>query len=59
MVQVQMESTECVTCGKNLDAADSFVVFPCPECEAEIARCGRCKKLKNDYVCTDCGHRGP
>ncbi|MFB6265503.1 MAG: zinc finger domain-containing protein [Candidatus Nanohaloarchaea archaeon] len=54
-----MESDECITCGKNLDAAESFVVFPCPECGEEIARCRRCKKLRNRYECGSCGLTGP
>ncbi|MDY6768892.1 MAG: zinc finger domain-containing protein [Candidatus Nanohaloarchaea archaeon] len=54
-----MENEECVTCGKNLDAAESFVVIPCPGCGEAVARCRRCKKLRNAYECGSCGFRGP
>lgn len=51
---------ECTTCGKNLEAAESFVIFPCPQCgEVKLARCNRCKKLKNNYQCPECGFVGP
>lgn len=58
MATEQIERAECSTCGKNVEAAESFTVFPCPECGEDIARCGRCKKLKNRYTC-ECGHAGP
>ena len=54
-----MEVDECTSCGRNLDAADTFVVFDCPDCGTEIARCDRCKKLANDYECPECGFEGP
>lgn len=54
------EVEECTTCGANLEAEDSFVVFPCPKCgEAMIARCDKCRKLKNEYECPECGFIGP
>ncbi len=54
-----MAPDECVTCGKNREAAESFVVFPCPGCgDEEVARCRRCKQLRNAYEC-DCGFAGP
>lgn len=53
-----MDPEECITCGKNLEAAESFVVFACPECGNDIARCSRCKKLRNEYTC-ECGFTGP
>lgn len=54
-----MEIEECSTCGANLEAAESFVVFPCPECGEKIARCKDCKKRVNRYECDNCGFEGP
>ncbi|MCJ7450831.1 MAG: zinc finger domain-containing protein [Candidatus Nanohaloarchaeota archaeon QJJ-9] len=55
-----MEVKECTTCGANLEAEDSFVIFPCPDCgEEKIARCERCKKIGNEYECDNCGFTGP
>ncbi|MDY6778438.1 MAG: zinc finger domain-containing protein [Candidatus Nanohaloarchaea archaeon] len=55
-----MDADECTTCGANLEAVESFVTFPCPECgEETIARCKRCKKLNNAYECEECGFEGP
>lgn len=55
-----MEIDECSTCGANLEAAESFVIFPCPNCgETKIARCKKCKKRNNPYKCEECGFEGP
>lgn len=59
MPRVVMDRAECVTCGQNLEAAESFVVFDCPACGEEIARCKRCKKLKNAFECSCGDFRGP
>ncbi|MFB6199845.1 MAG: zinc finger domain-containing protein [Candidatus Nanohaloarchaea archaeon] len=52
-------SGECTSCGRNLDAAETFVRFECPDCGEEIARCGKCKELAADYECPECGFTGP
>ncbi|MFB6114956.1 MAG: zinc finger domain-containing protein [Candidatus Nanohalobium sp.] len=54
-----MEVEECTSCGRNLEAADTFVIFDCPDCGTPIARCDRCKKLSSDYECDECGFEGP
>lgn len=54
-----MEKEECTSCGRNLNAADTFVEFSCPECGETVARCGRCKKLAREYECPECGFTGP
>lgn len=56
---VSMAIEECTSCGRNLDAAESFVIFDCPECGTEIARCDRCKNLATEYECPECGFTGP
>ncbi len=55
-----MKITECSTCGANLASGETFSIFPCPNCGKEIiARCAHCKKLKNNYTCSNCGFVGP
>lgn len=54
-----MEKEECTSCGRNLEAADTFVEFDCPECGETIARCDKCKKLAREYECPECGFTGP
>jgi predicted RNA-binding Zn-ribbon protein involved in translation (DUF1610 family) len=54
-----MEVEKCTSCGKNLAAAESFVEFECPDCDEDLARCERCKKLSNEYSCPSCGFSGP
>jgi hypothetical protein len=53
-----MEVKICSTCGANL-LGTGYVMFPCPECESEIYRCFKCRKLGNSYVCEKCGFEGP
>jgi len=51
---------KCVSCGKNVEAEDNWVEFPCPQCGKEkILRCEKCKKLAVSYECKKCGFRGP
>lgn len=54
-----MKKQECTSCGRNLEAAEKFVKFPCPDCGETMARCGRCKNLSNNYECPECGFSGP
>lgn len=46
----------CVSCGKEIGRRG--VVFACPSCGAEIARCFNCKSIDASYICK-CGFEGP
>jgi len=52
-------SEYCTSCGIRL-LEKGFTVFPCPNCgEVEIARCVKCRRLGNPYICEKCGFQGP
>ncbi|MEM2954696.1 MAG: zinc finger domain-containing protein [Candidatus Nanoarchaeia archaeon] len=48
----------CISCKKEATNDKSKVRFPCPQCNAEIIRCGECKKKVVKYKCA-CGFEGP
>ncbi|MCD6403482.1 MAG: DUF1610 domain-containing protein [Candidatus Aenigmarchaeota archaeon] len=51
---------KCISCGVNLLSDEDFIMFKCPNCgKIEIARCSKCKRLSNPYVCPNCGFKGP
>jgi len=47
----------CISCGAKL-SKDSSIVYPCPVCGKTLARCKKCKKMSNPYICV-CGFEGP
>lgn len=47
---------KCISCGKEIESKS--VIFKCPACDREIARCGHCRKLTVSFKC-DCGFEGP
>ena len=46
----------CVSCGSQL--IEKGVIFKCPSCGREIARCDHCRKRGIKYEC-ECGFEGP
>ncbi len=50
----------CSSCGKRIEAEDTWVEFPCPSCGKEsIIRCEKCKSTMVSYECGKCGFTGP
>ena len=49
----------CVSCGRDLLVVSDAVIFKCPNCSNEIARCGRCRKKGTEFTCKVCGFIGP
>ncbi|RLF54184.1 MAG: RNA-binding protein [Thermoplasmata archaeon] len=48
----------CTSCGKGL-IERGFVTFPCPICGNPIGRCENCREQGVEYVCENCGFKGP
>jgi Zn-ribbon RNA-binding protein len=48
----------CTSCGIRL-VEKGNVKFPCPQCGAEIGRCGSCRQQGNVYKCHKCGYTAP
>ncbi len=49
----------CISCGRDISIIDDSVVFKCPNCEEDIARCGKCRIRSVEYVSKSCGFVGP
>jgi predicted RNA-binding Zn-ribbon protein involved in translation (DUF1610 family) len=49
----------CISCGVELKAREYNVIFKCPRCGAEIARCGKCRRMGVKYKCPVCDFEGP
>ncbi|MCS7134569.1 MAG: zinc finger domain-containing protein [Candidatus Pacearchaeota archaeon] len=47
---------KCVSCEAELQ--EGSVIFTCPSCKRQIARCGKCRKLSVKYKC-GCNFEGP
>ncbi len=59
-IGVLLPEMKCTSCGMNLSGDDRFVRFKCPNClKVEIFRCSRCKRLSVEYLCPNCGFKGP
>ncbi len=50
-------SKYCISCGRDISSISNNIIFNCPECGAEIVRCGDCRKLGIKYECK-CGWSG-
>ena len=48
----------CVSCGQGLVGKGS-TLFPCPNCDSEVGRCGDCREQAVHYACVGCSHPGP
>ena len=49
----------CITCGTHL-VEKGYSSFKCPSCgETVIGRCKTCRDQNVEYVCPECGFRGP
>lgn len=53
------ETKFCISCEKDISAVPDSVVFNCPNCGAEIVRCGKCRSRVVPYTCKVCGFEGP
>ena len=53
-----METKTCVSCKRANENDRSAAGFSCPACDAEITRCGACRKGSVAYTCK-CGFEGP
>lgn len=52
----EIKLKKCISCGRFLEKKG--VIFNCPLCKKEIARCSGCRKLSIEYKCK-CGFEGP
>ncbi len=51
---------KCSSCGRRIEAEESWVQFPCPNCgKSKITRCEKCKRVENSYRCESCKFEGP
>jgi len=58
-IPLAMKLTDrCTSCGKGL-IERGFVTFPCPICGNPIGRCENCREQGVEYVCENCGFKGP
>ena len=46
------------SCKQEISPIDKYVKFHCPECDAEIYRCPKCRTFGHEYTC-ECGFKGP
>jgi len=53
-----MKKIECISCKQEIPLIDTYVEFPCPECDAIIFRCEKCRIFGHAYKC-ECGFEGP
>jgi hypothetical protein len=49
----------CTSCGKDISIIEDSVMFKCPSCGNDIARCGKCRIRSVEFVCGSCGFIGP
>ncbi|MCL5101303.1 MAG: zinc finger domain-containing protein [Candidatus Parvarchaeota archaeon] len=49
----------CLSCGKDIAVIKDSVIFKCPNCNNEIARCGKCRIKGAEFTCPVCGSVGP
>ncbi|MCL5018018.1 MAG: zinc finger domain-containing protein [Candidatus Parvarchaeota archaeon] len=49
----------CISCGKDISIIEDSVIFKCPSCGEDIARCGKCRIRGVEYTCKSCGFVGP
>ena len=49
---------DCTSCKQEISPIDEYVKFHCPECDAEIYRCPKCRTFGHEYTC-ECGFKGP
>ena len=52
------EKMICTSCKQEISPIDKYVKFHCPECDAEIYRCPKCRTFGHKYTC-ECGFKGP
>ncbi|MCL4406758.1 zinc finger domain-containing protein [Candidatus Parvarchaeota archaeon] len=49
----------CISCNREISTIKDSVIFKCPNCGNEIARCGKCRGRGVEYTCKVCGFVGP
>ena len=49
----------CVSCKVKITNDTKASKFPCPHCGTLIVRCGKCRTLAVEWVCPNCGFKGP
>lgn len=52
-----MREGKCISCGQGLVVKGS-TLFPCPNCDEIIGRCGSCREQDVAYAGV-CGYAGP
>ncbi|MFW9995650.1 MAG: zinc finger domain-containing protein [Candidatus Odinarchaeota archaeon] len=52
---------KCLCCQAPIKPFDHGVTrFNCPECDKiQIIRCSQCRTRGNNYICPNCGFKGP
>ncbi|MFP3189884.1 MAG: zinc finger domain-containing protein [Thermoproteota archaeon] len=60
MSSEKLSLVRCSSCNRPIPPYERAIKFPCPNCgRTTIIRCERCRKLVNNYICINCGFKGP
>ena len=58
--ELHLKLPKCASCGRLITPSENFVRFPCPNCgKTLIWRCEKCRIFVREYVCPNCGFKGP